>query len=231
MRQMFHEFSFTIFNELDNSAWQSYNFTIKPIDWLLESGDRFEASVEPEGDRPPKEFEVAADVDMPKGSFEWARYVLGARSAERRRLSGELRWESGSYYNGDLNTIEARLTCKPSALLALELTGEWNTGTVQALIDDWEELHRYETIEKTFKENLFGFRLQLNASPDLQFSSFTQYNSESRELGTNNRLRWTFDPLGDLFLVYNHNLHRGLDKRWTFVSNELPVKVQYALRF
>ena len=231
VRQMFHEFSFTLFNELDNSEWQSYSSTIKPFDWLLESGDRFEASLGPEGDRPPREFEVAADIDMPKGSFEWVRYTLAARSAERRRLSGELRWEAGSYYNGDLSTLEARLTCKPSALLALELTGEWNTGTVQALVDDWEELHTYATVEKSFKENLFGFRLQLNVSPDLQFSSFTQYDTESRELGTNNRLRWTFDPLGDLFLVYNHNLHRELDKHWTFVSNELPVKVQYALRF
>ena len=24
--------------------------------------------------------------------------------------------------------------------------------------------------------------------------------------GTNTRLRWTFNPLGELFVVYNHNL-------------------------
>jgi hypothetical protein len=45
-------------------------------------------------------------------------------------------------------------------------------------------------------------------------------------------LRWTFDPLGDLFIVYNHNLiRRASDNRWEFVSNELPVKIQYAWRF
>jgi hypothetical protein len=75
-------------------------------------------------------------------------------------------------------------------------------------------------------------RLLLNFSPNLQFSSLTQYDTQSRELGSNNKLRWTFNPLGDLFLVYNHNMIRRVsDNRWKFVSNELPVKIQYAWRF
>jgi hypothetical protein len=86
--------------------------------------------------------------------------------------------------------------------------------------------------EVDYTEELLGLRLQLNFSPNLQFSSLTQYDTQSRELGTNNKLRWTFNPLGDIFLVYNHNLvRRAGDNRWEFVSNELPVKIQYAWRF
>jgi hypothetical protein len=53
-------------------------------------------------------------------------------------------------------------------------------------------------------------------------------------MGSNTRMRWTFSPAGDLFLVYNHNLQRSLadreTRRWNYESNALIVKVQYAWR-
>ena len=48
-------------------------------------------------------------------------------------------------------------------------------------------------------------------------------------MGTNTRLRWTFLPVADLFIVYNHNLRSLLD-RWSLDSNQLLVKLQYAWR-
>jgi hypothetical protein len=229
VRQMFHDLTVTLYNNRNNTRWESYDATIKPLEWLLESGDQFEAGILLQGDRPPEAFEISSEVDIPTGSYEWTRYLLGASSAEKRKISAEIKWESGNYYNGDLNTIEGSLKLKPSALLTLEFTGERNTGKVMALPDEEES---EELVEKNFTEQLFGLRLQLNFSPNLQLSSLTQYDTESRELGSNNKLRWTFDPLGDIFLVYNHNLiRRRVDNRWEFVSNQLPVKIQYAWRF
>jgi len=80
-------------------------------------------------------------------------------------------------------------------------------------------------------EELLGLRVEINVSSDLQLVSFTQYDTQSRELGSNNRLRWTFHPQGDLFVVYNHNMLRGRDNRWHFVSNQVPIKIQYTWRF
>ena len=75
----------------------------------------------------------------------------------------------------------------------------------------------------------------MNVSPDLQLNSFVQYDNESRDVGTNTRLRWTFTPAGELFVVYNHNVQTidpvtGL-RHWAFASNQLLVKLQYALRY
>jgi hypothetical protein len=82
----------------------------------------------------------------------------------------------------------------------------------------------------------------MNVSPDLQLTSFVQYDDETNELGTNTRLRWTFHPLGDLFLVYNYNVVERIDdpdgpggglgrgKRWTLDGTQLMLKIQYALR-
>jgi hypothetical protein len=234
VRQMFHELSGVLYNNTDNSDWESYEATVKPLDWLLESGDSFNGGITPQGDRPPEAFELASDVDIPAGSYEWTRYFLEVRAAEKRIFSGNILWEFGDYYNGDLSTLEGRIAFKPSALLTLELTGERNDGKAMALPEDFdpEEEDSLIVVEKKYLEQLFGVRIQINFSPNLQFSSLTQYDTESRELGTNNRLRWTFHPLGDIFIVYNHNVvRRREDDRWEFVSNELPIKIQYTWRF
>ena len=84
--------------------------------------------------------------------------------------------------------------------------------------------------EGDFTTDLVGTRLRLNMSPDLQLTSFLQYDNESHALGTNTRLRWTFNPLGELFVVYNHNIERRLTRDWTFAGNELLVKAQYVIR-
>lgn len=105
--------------------------------------------------------------------------------------------------------------------LALELSGERNLGRLPA---------------GDFTTDLVGTRVNVNVSPDLQMSSFVQYDTESRSFGSNSRLRWTFSPLGELFVVYNHNLRELLDPfnrfdRFGFNSNQLLVKVQYAFRY
>jgi hypothetical protein len=129
--------------------------------------------------------------------------------------SGRISWWFGPFYDGSLHQLAVRLILKPSEAASLELAGERNTGTLPV---------------GNFTQELISGRLQLNFSPDLQVNSFVQYDNDTRLLGANTRLRWTFDPLGDLFVVYNHNV-RSLDRRsWHLESNQLLIKVQYAVR-
>ncbi len=69
----------------------------------------------------------------------------------------------------------------------------------------------------------------------MALTSFLQYDAESASFGANTRLRWTFSPLGDLFVVYNHNLQTrdvlSGESRWAFASNQLLLKAQYAFRY
>lgn len=230
VRQITQELNFTLFNRLDNSTWSSYSLSARPFDVLLHSGDRFEFSIDPEGDRVPPDtaYSIADGVDLPPGSYEWTRFVVGVRSADKRRVRGHVLWESGNYYNGDLSTVTAGLGMRPFDFLTLEVTGERSTGTIIGLVEAGDS----DTLATArIKEKLVGVRIEVNVSSDLQFSSVTQYDTHSRELGSNNRLRWTFRPQGDLFVVYNHNMERGLDRRWRFVSNQTPIKVQYTWRF
>ena len=226
VRQMFHDVSLTQFTNLTRDRWETYSVGVKPVDWLFESGERVEVSVTWEGDRPPLEFEVAPDVDIAPGRYEWSRQFVALRSAAKRWVSGELSMETGGYYTGRLETLGARLTLRPSSLFAFELTGERNTGDVMA-----PENESIELFNKAFRQDLIGCRFEVNVSPDLQFSSLTQYDSESRELGFNSRLRWTFAPQGELFVVYNHDEIRAFNNHWQFRSSKAPLKLQYTWRF
>ena len=90
--------------------------------------------------------------------------------------------------------------------------------------------------EGVFTQEVYGSRYRFNVSPDLQLNSYVQYDNDSKLIGTNTRLRWTFSPVGDLFVVYNHNVRELLtttgDVRGrAFDSNQLIVKMQYAFRY
>jgi hypothetical protein len=221
VRQMKHEVSVLHVSDLD-FQWESYDVQVTPFDWQLESGERFRFSFSREGDRPEEEFSVFegedSEIVVPVGLYEWRRYRVSGSSAEKRTLTGEVTFERGGYYGGDLDTLELAVALKRS-LFRLELAAERNMGTFE---------------DETFTQNLYSGRVELKFSPNLQLSSLVQYDNESNSMGSNTRMRWTFSPAGDLFLVYNHNLQRSLadreTRRWNYESNALIVKVQYAWR-
>jgi hypothetical protein len=221
IRQMHHRVSTFFVNELDRT-WQSYTVDLAPFDWLFESGDRVGFRFNWEGDRPEEEFDVFEGqnetVVIPAGSYEWRRYTIEGSLAEKRPVSAEMAFGTGTFYDGDLKSFEGTVAFKQS-LFRLEFGAERNAGSLP---------------DGDFTQYLYSTRLELKFTPDIQLSSFVQYDNESESMGTNTRLRWTFTPSGDLFVVYNHNLQRSLNDRlrhvWDFESNALIVKLQYAWR-
>lgn len=203
-----------------SGGWESYRVFMAPVNCRLESGDRFELNVVPTGERLLEPFEVSDGVTIPAGTYHYNRYRVEAGLAAKRRFSAQATWWFGDFYDGYLDEYELTASWRPSSLVIVELNGERNVGRMPA---------------GRFVEDLVGTRLRINVSPDLQLSSFVQYDNDSRSVGTNTRLRWTFSPLGDLFVVYNHNLDTRdpvtLQRRWAFASNQLLVKVQYAFRY
>jgi hypothetical protein len=238
IRQMFHDTSFFLANSLDG-GWESYEWSLNPFDWLLESGDRFSADFRRLGDRPEEDFDVFESdqsvVLIPAGSHEWHRYQLEAVAAPKRVVSGEVKFEAGGFYGGTLRTVETLVAFQHS-LFKLEFGAERNIGSAAGwssltVVDDETE---EEAAGGRFTQSLYSTRVEMKISPELQVSSFVQYDNESTSLGTNTRVRWTFHPQGDLFVVYNHNLHRSLGelhrRNFEFESNALVVKFQYAWR-
>ncbi|MGH9146956.1 MAG: hypothetical protein ACRD1Q_09620, partial [Vicinamibacterales bacterium] len=147
-------------------------------------------------------------------SYHWRRYRLEVETAQKRRLWTQVTWWFGDFYNGELDQLEWIGAWNPVPLLTVEFTGERNIGRLPA---------------GRFTQTLVGTRVRVNISPDLSVASYAQYDTESDSVGVNTRLRWTFLPVADLFVVYNHNVRSLLD-RWELDSNQLLIKLQYAWR-
>ena len=213
-QQLFHEFVPTLATDL-SGRWESYRVFIAPVNWRFRSGDRFELNANPTGERLVEPFEIARGVVIPSGAYHWTRYRVEVGTAQKRRLYSQITWWFGDFYNGVLDQIVWTGAWNPTALVTVEFSGERNIG-------------RLETGD--FTQTLVGTRVRVNLSPDLSVASYAQYDTDSDSVGVNTRLRWTFTPAADLFVVYNHNV-RSLLERWQMDSNQLLVKLQYAFRF
>ena len=212
-QQLTHEFEPSIATDL-SGKWESYRVFIAPVNWRFRSGDRFEFNANPEGERLVEPFEVADDVEIPAGSYHWRRYRLELATAQKRRLYTQLTYWFGGFYDGDLHQVEWTGAWNPMPLITVEFTGEHNVGNLPS---------------GDFTQMLVGNRLRINISPDLSIASYVQYDTDSDSIGVNTRIRWTFTPVADLFVVYNHNV-RSMLERWQLESNQLLIKLQYAWR-
>jgi hypothetical protein len=219
IRQCFWE------NELTYAAgltggWQSYRYFMAPINCRLESGDRFEFNIVPTGERLAEPFEIADGVTIPAYAYHFRRFRLEGGLAAKRRFNAQATWWFGGFYNGYLNQYQLTGAWKPSPLFIVELDGERDVGLMP---------------EGHFVQDVVGTRFRLNVSADLQLASFLQYDGSSNAFSTNTRVRWTFSPGGDLFVVYNHALKTRdpltFRREIAFGSNQLLTKVQYAFRY
>jgi len=214
IRQHNFQSFFTAYTDLENH-WESYRLFTAPVHFTLESGDRFEFNIVPTGEFLKEPFEISEGVIIPEGGYHWNRYRLELEGASKRRVNGQATWWFGGFYGGSLHQIELELNWRPFNFLIFEGSFERNIG--QLSYGD-------------FTQDLYGVRVQLNMSSNLNFSSFVQYDTESHSFGTNNRFRWTFAPRGDLFIVYNHNMAKPIEERfWLYQSNQLIVKLVYGI--
>lgn len=213
LQQLTHQFRPTVWTDL-SGRWESYRVFIAPVNWRFRSGDRFEINVNPTGERLVAPFTVS-NVTIAPGAYQWRQYRLEVGTAQKRRLYNQLTWWFGGYYGGKLDQVIWSGAWNPTPLLTVEFTGERDIGRLPA---------------GDFTQTLVGNRLRVNFSPDLEIASYVQYDTASASIGTNTRLRWTFRPVADLFVVYNHNVRSILD-RWQLDSNQFLVKLQYAFRY
>ncbi len=214
IRKFIFESSASLYTNLANE-WENYRIFTAPVHFALESGDRFEFNINPTGENLTKEFEISEGVTIPANEYHWNRYRLEVEGASKRKISGQAAWWFGSFYSGNLHQIEVELNWRPYNFLIFEGSFERNIGKLPY---------------GDFTQDLYGVRVQVNMSSDLNLSSFIQYDTESKSFGTNNRFRWTFAPRGDLFIVYNHNMSRPIEERhWNYQSNQLIVKLVYGI--
>ncbi len=218
-RQFYFELYATYVEDLDGNV-ESWRVFTAPFNVQTESGEHFEANVAPQFERLTAPFEIVDGVIIPPGDYNFVRYRVEAQSSRHHplRVGGKV-W-FGDFYTGTLTQTEAFVTYTTrKGHLQLELSTENDSGDLP---------------EGDFIQRLWQLKVVYAFNPDLILSSYTQYDSESRNVGTNTRLRWTIAPGNDLFVVWNHGWKRLLESRDFLalhpVDDSFIVKLRWTFR-
>ena len=214
LRQMRNQIFISYVSDLAGN-WESYRVFTAPVNWRLESGDRIEANFVPTGENEPIDRDVADGVSILAGEYHYFRYRFEMEFAAKRKINGQASWWFGTFYDGTLNTYELKVNWNPFKILTFEFEGIKNIGSL---------------VSGNFDQTLIGGRARLNITPDLQLNSYVQYDTESKSVGINSRLHYIFLPLGDLFVVYNHNTIQDLNESWRLNTSQLIIKARYTFR-
>ena len=215
VRQLFLEVSLQHVTD-QHARTLDWMFIGSPLSFQTESGEEVRFEWVPQFERLDEPFEIQPGIVVPAGDYHYTAWIAHVETAARRRWVAEVETRWGSFYGGDLTRVEASLVLKPSAHVLLVGGGEWSRGTLPA---------------GEFTAKVLQCRLELNATPNLGWSNLVQYDSDSRELGFQSRLRWRVRPGSDLFVVVNRGWVHDEDGSYRRYFDRGSAKVQHTFRF
>jgi len=218
IRQEFFENQYTRYTDTRGIV-ETWDYFMAPINLRFETGDRFEFNWNPHHETLLVPFEVANGVFVQPGSYDFTRWRLEAQTSEHRPLQfGTTTW-FGTFYNGHLTQWENYL--------------RWTTLRGKLQLDFDTENDFAHLPNANFVQRLWSVRAAYAWNPNLVLSSFIQYDTESENIGTNTRLRWTIKPGNDLFLVWNRGWQRILTSPNVSIipqSDLIAIKLRWTFR-
>ncbi len=129
------------------------------------------------------------NIALPAGSYRFASNSINAVSPGNHRItySGSFGW--GEYYMGQLKTATATAEYRPNAHLDLAVN---------------DTLNAFRLPQGNFDVDLAGLQVSYAFTRFLNATTFTQLDTaQTQAVSANVRLRWTFRPDSDLYLIYN----------------------------
>jgi len=67
-------------------------------------------------------------------------------------------------------------------------------------------------------------------TPFVTLSNFVQYDTDSRDIGLQSRLRWIMKPGREFFVVFNHNWRENDLNRFESSQTHFRIKLNYTFR-
>jgi hypothetical protein len=219
VRQFFFETYVTYVTDLKDRP-ESWRIFIAPFNITSPRGAHAEVNWEPQYERLDKPFEVAPGVVIPAGDYHFTRYRIELDSSTFRPWRVGTNCIVGEFFDGGLAQTQSFVGfTTPGGHLELNLAAELDYGDLR---------------EGSFTERLLQLKEVYAFTPEVVLSSFVQYDSETRNLGINSRLRWTIRPGTDLFIVWNRGWERPLpdpgDLTLAPIADEVVLKLQHTWR-
>lgn len=180
-----------------NGELESSRISVAPFTVIgMESGERLEFFFITHKEVLPEPFEVSDNVVIPIGEYVYYRYQYLLRTASHRKVSAEVKYETGGFYGGKLSQLEVKADFSYRANIRLGLEGIFVRGRLP---------------EGDFREAVYRARADFYLNPDLGFMIYVQYDSVSENIGANLRFKWRISPGNTIYFVYNKSWEKGFD--------------------
>ena len=162
----------------------------RTLDFTTEfhNSDRFEVNLTNSYELLQEPFRISKDVVVPVGGYGFTAGTVSYTLGGQRTASGGLAFTAGSFWSGDIRTLEYR-------------QGRINVLN-QFSIEPTVSYNDIDLPEGEFTTTLVSTRFNYAFNPRMFFSGLVQYNSSSDRWSNNLRLRWEYSPGSELFVVY-----------------------------
>jgi len=219
MRQVSFKFYYTGYYNLREKQTESHKFTTTPFEVEFNSGEHFTYNWTPDFERLFVLFQIHKGTIIVPGGYWFDRHTFTFETAQKRPVSFKVKGEAGTFYSGDSQEFSPQLVWRKSSHLTTSV-----------------ELQQYwvNVREGAFRTRLALYRLDYAFNPSLSLSNFVQYDTDTRNLGLQSRLRWMIKPGNELFFVVNHAWqYTTFDRfeRLEALMTNARVKLNYTFRF
>ncbi len=219
MRQVSFRFYYISYFNLIQRQIESRKFTTTPFEVEFNSGEHFTYNWTPDFERLFVPFKIHPGTTIAPGGYWFHRHTFTFETAQNRPLYFKIKTETGSFYSGKSHEVSPQLIWSKNRHLTASF-----------------ELQQYwvKVREGAFHTRLALFKLDYAFNPSLSLSNFVQYDTDSRNLGLQSRLRWAIKPGNEVFLVINHAWQYTTFDRFERLEALLTnarVKLNYTFRF
>ena len=209
-----------------SAHWSLETGRIESLNWragwdlYLKQGWGFEVRVQPNIENLVEPFELADDVIIPEGDYNFVGYQLQVITPMTGVFNIRAEATTGNFYDGTRNGISLSPSFNLSSSLELGLTYEYNRANFASRNEELQ-LH------------LLRLRTLIMFDTKLSLATLIQFNSQDRTFLGNVRFRYNPQEGHDLFIVYNDDLNndRFRERPTLPVSNQRSIQIKYTYTF
>ena len=160
-------------------------------------------------------------VTIAPGDYSYFQHDFYASTDPSKMLNLNFTYETGSYFNGHLNSGDWKLQFAPVPYVSF--LGEYSRNHFNGIGID----------KTTANVNLYILQARFALNPRLQLTGLYQRNSLNSADNYNVRLSWEFQPLSYVYLIYNRGVTSMVNNMviQTQTEDHIVFKISYLQQF
>jgi hypothetical protein len=210
-----------IYHQADNGKLQELNIAITPFRFVFRNLASIGFRLNPTKQVLSQVFTPALpNVSFAPGTYDYTRYEIFGETNLSSKYSLQYQLGAGGFYDGNLLNFNVTTRVAPIPQVAISLMYSMN------------KFKSNDAIKEIVTTHLLAPEIRLSINPELQISSFYQYNTAIERGSLNARFSWQYKPLSFIYFVYNSNQSLNISKGLEYYREQSSiVKLSYIKQF